>query len=71
MVLFERLEESGQESQMKMSNDLETEEFVTEFEKQFPTKAMDDDLNTPKALGEFQRLRGEVNKLISAGLSET
>ena len=31
---------------------------------------MDDDLNTPKALAEFQRLRGDMNKMMSVGLSD-
>ena len=33
--------------------------------------AMDDDLNTPTALAEFQRLRAEFNKAVEAGLSKT
>lgn len=33
--------------------------------------AMDDDLNTPMALAEFQRLRTELNKAVDAGLSKT
>jgi cysteinyl-tRNA synthetase len=32
-------------------------------------KAMDNDLNTPMAVAELQKLRGEVNKLIEMGLS--
>jgi cysteinyl-tRNA synthetase len=31
--------------------------------------AMDDDLNTPVALAEMQKLRNEVNKLVADGLS--
>jgi len=31
---------------------------------------MDDDCNTPKVLGAFHELRGEVNKLLVKGLSE-
>jgi len=30
---------------------------------------MDDDLNTPMAVAEFQKLRNEVNKLLDLGLS--
>lgn len=33
--------------------------------------AMDDDLNTPMALAELQRLRTELNKAVDAGLSKT
>jgi cysteinyl-tRNA synthetase len=32
-------------------------------------KAMDNDLNTPMAIAEFQKLRNEVNKLVERGLS--
>ena len=32
-------------------------------------KAMDDDLNTPVAIAELQRLKSDVNKLLSQGLS--
>ncbi|MDA2911432.1 cysteine--tRNA ligase [Nitrospiraceae bacterium AH_259_D15_M11_P09] len=31
--------------------------------------AMDDDFNTPVAIAQFQRLRGEINKLLETGLS--
>jgi cysteinyl-tRNA synthetase len=34
-------------------------------------QALDDDLNTPVALAEFQRLRTELNKGIEAGLSKS
>ena len=64
--LFRRLEESGSAS--KGDNDQALERTVAEFETQFE-EAMDDDLNTPKALAEFQRLRGEINKLLSAAVS--
>ena len=39
-------------------------EFVENYQQ-----AMDDDLNTPKALAGFQRLRGDINKMLSVGLS--
>ena len=32
-------------------------------------EAMDDDFNTPVALAELQRMRSDVNKLLSQGLS--
>ncbi len=63
--LFERLKEPGPEDgkgddQMKDS----VERARREFEH-----AMDDDLNTPVAIAELQRLRGEINKLLERGLS--
>ncbi len=42
---------------------------VTGFQKAFED-AMDDDINTPRALAEFQQLRAEVNQVQQAGLSE-
>ncbi|GKS59942.1 cysteine--tRNA ligase [Nitrospira sp.] len=64
--LFERLKESG-------SNDaIENErlkESVDRIRLGFE-RAMDDDLNTPVAVAEFQRFRGEVNKLLETGLSD-
>jgi cysteinyl-tRNA synthetase len=33
-------------------------------------RAMDDDFNTPAALAELQKLRGDVNKLLDTGLTE-
>ncbi len=65
--LFIRLEES--ELIGKVENDPALEKYLGEFEKHFH-EAMDDDLNTPRALSGFQHLRGEVNKLLSVGLSE-
>jgi len=65
--LFKRLEESGSISNGQ--DDQPLEPLLAEFEKQFE-QAMDDDLNTPKALAEFQRLRGDINKLLSEGLSD-
>ncbi|GJL66544.1 MAG: cysteine--tRNA ligase [Nitrospirales bacterium] len=65
--LFERLEEAGQDGTRQSDQTLD--EWLAEFEQQFE-QVMDDDLNTPKALAEFQRLRGEINKLLSAGFSD-
>ena len=65
--LFKELEVLSPNDQVEKSQVLETR--LIEFEKGF-TQAMDDDLNTPKALAEFQRLRGDVNKLLSLGLSD-
>ena len=38
------------------------------FAKKFQ-ESMDDDFNTPKVLGAFHELRGEINKLLGKGLS--
>lgn len=65
--LITRLEESG--SGVQRENDQGLESLIAEFERQFE-QVMDDDLNTPKALAEFQRLRGDINKLLSTGLSD-
>ena len=65
--LIKRLEESGEEGQKE--NDRDLEDLLGTFKEQFAL-AMDDDLNTPKALAEFQRLRGDINKLLPGGLSE-
>ncbi|WP_447970272.1 cysteine--tRNA ligase [Nitrospira sp. M1] len=62
--LFERLEESRQEDQIENSQLLE--KILTEFSQQFE-HVMDDDLNTPKTLAEFQRLRGDINKWLASG----
>ena len=65
--LFKRLEESG--SPHEGENDHALEPLLAGFEKHFE-QAMEDDLNTPKALAEIQRLRGDVNRMLSAGLSD-
>ncbi|GJL51571.1 MAG: cysteine--tRNA ligase [Nitrospirales bacterium] len=65
--LLKRLEEPGQADQSE--NDQSPEKLIVDFKKQFE-QAMDDDLNTPKALAEFQRLRSEINKLLSVGISD-
>ena len=65
--LFQKLETQGEISQSTDSQILETS--LKEFEVRFE-QAMDDDLNTPKALAEFQRLRGDINKMMSTGLSD-
>ena len=41
---------------------------LTQFRQAFE-EAMDDDLNTPKALAAFQQLRAEVNQVLRGGLS--
>jgi cysteinyl-tRNA synthetase len=63
--LFLRLEEQTGESGPG-------DGIVTSVIERFKTgfhQALDDDLNTPAALAEFQRLRTELNKGIEAGLS--
>ncbi|MDT7042024.1 cysteine--tRNA ligase [Candidatus Nitronereus thalassa] len=57
--LFQRLEEPAVES--KELSDIELAGILVETEQNFE-KAMDDDFNTPKVLGEFHRLRGILNK---------
>ena len=42
---------------------------LTHFQEAFE-EAMDDDLNTPKALAAFQQLRAEANQVLHEGLSE-
>ncbi|MGB0910904.1 MAG: DALR domain-containing protein, partial [Nitrospirales bacterium] len=64
--LIERLERHDIEGQGE--NDQSLKVILDEFKVQFE-QAMDDDLNTPKALGEFERLRGLLNKLLPKGLS--
>lgn len=63
--LFERLKEPGPsdgaaDQPMREANTRTRHAFVD---------AMDDDLNTPNAVAALQRLRGEANKALDAGLS--
>jgi len=62
--LFKRLDEPS-------TAEGKEEEFYSKARnlKEAFYKAMDDDFNTPIALAEFQKLRGEVNKWLSEGLS--
>ena len=62
--LFNRLRES--ESDTVGDKDLPS--FVDRTRESF-RKAMDNDFNTPVAVAELQRLRGDVNKLLDVGLS--
>ena len=64
--LFTRLSEKpgpGSDSRKALGTALP--QFRQAFEE-----AMDDDLNTPKALAAFQQLRAEVNQVLRGGLSE-
>jgi cysteinyl-tRNA synthetase len=62
--LFSRLREK--EDRSAADNDLPAALIRTQ--ESFK-KAMDEDLNTPMAVAEFQKLRSEVNKLLDLGLS--
>jgi cysteinyl-tRNA synthetase len=64
--IIQRLEES--DPQGNTEGDEEWERVSKEFAKRFQ-ESMEDDFNTPKALGAFHELRGEVNKLLVNGLS--
>ncbi len=62
--LFNRLAEP----EMRMSGDQELSSVIERAREAF-CQAMDDDLNTSVALAAFQKLRGDVNKLVEQGLS--
>lgn len=63
--LFERLNEAGASG---AAGDCQLPPCLDRARSGFE-QAMDDDLNTPVAIAELQRLRGDVNKLLDAGLS--
>ena len=64
--LLQRLEESGKEAEEENTAfDQALKDFTL-----FVQQAMDDDFNTPKALAEFQRLRGEINGYLTMGSSK-
>ena len=62
--LFNRL----RETEGKTAGDTDLSSVVSRTRESFK-KAMDDDLNTPVAVAEFQKLRSDVNKLLDLGLS--
>jgi len=63
--LFERLNElTSEKGPMDAEVKREKESFRSFFEQ-----AMDEDFNTPEALGALQRFRSTVNKLLTGGLS--
>jgi cysteinyl-tRNA synthetase len=62
--LFNRLQEEGDNT--SADNDLPSSLARTEASFK---RAMDNDLNTPMAIAEFQKLRNDVNKLLDRGLS--
>ena len=65
--LIQRLEESTVQKNNPCDKDCDriSKDFANKFQE-----SMDDDCNTPKVLGAFHELRGEVNKLLVKGLSE-
>jgi cysteinyl-tRNA synthetase len=63
--LFHRLSEADGTREV---GDKSLEEVIEQARPGF-SHAMDDDLNTPVALTELQKLRNEVNKLVTGGLS--
>jgi cysteinyl-tRNA synthetase len=65
--LFQRLEEVTTTSG---AADPRLREEATRLDGAFRS-AMDDDFNTAEAIAAFQRLRNEVNRLLSAGLSKS
>ena len=62
--LFNRLAEP----EVRTSGDQELSSVIERAREAF-CQAMDDDLNTSVALAAFQKLRGDVNKLVEQGLS--
>ncbi len=62
--LFNRLAEP----EARMTGDQELSSVI-EYARGSFCQAMDDDLNTSVALAAFQKLRGDVNKLVEQGLS--
>jgi len=62
--LFTRLKESEE----RVTADKDLTEAIERCRVAF-REAMDDDFNTPMAIAELQRLKGEVNKLMGQGLS--
>ena len=65
--LLLRLEESNPKEPSQGDKKCERvwKEFATKFQE-----SMDDDFNTPKALGAIHEFRGEINKLLDKGLSD-
>jgi cysteinyl-tRNA synthetase len=62
--LFDRL----RETENSTAGDQDLSSAVSRTQESF-RKAMDEDMNTPMAVAEFQKLRSEVNKLLDLGLS--
>jgi cysteinyl-tRNA synthetase len=62
--LFDRLRETASGT----AGDQDLLSAVSRTQESF-RKAMDEDINTPMAVAEFQKLRSEVNKLLEVGLS--
>lgn len=64
--LFQRLDESSSDLG---AGDAAMRQELARVEQAF-VEVMDDDLNTPAALAQLQRLRAEANRLLGAGLSQ-
>jgi cysteinyl-tRNA synthetase len=62
--LLDRLRETERNS----AGDKDLRAFLSRAQDSF-RKAMDNDLNTPMAIAELQKLRSEINKLLEMGLS--
>ena len=62
--LFDRL----REAESKTAGDKDLPALLDRAQESFK-KAMDNDLNTPMAVAELQKLRNDVNKLLNRGLS--
>ncbi len=62
--LFGRLAEPGGNSVADQELALSIDRFREAF-----TAAMDDDINTPVAIAEWQKLRSDINKLLDRGIS--
>ena len=65
--LMQRLEE--EDLQKNNPGKQDWDRIEKEFAKSFQD-IMDDDFNTPKVLGAFHEIRGEINKLLAKGLSD-
>jgi len=62
--LFGRLGEPDENSIADRDLDQSVQRFTNSFRA-----AMDDDMNTPMAIAEFQKLRSDINKLLDRGIS--
>lgn len=65
---YDLLRRLGEETASDGTADREVKELLEKFTVVFG-QAMDDDFNTPVAIAEFQRLRGELNTKLQVGLS--
>ncbi len=68
--LLLRLEESSTTREGAGKADADVDGILTRLQSGFET-AMDDDFNTPEAIGELQRVRAEINACLAKGISGT